>query len=304
MKIFSYFQLIIDQILTKTMRLSFYFFLVFVLLAGFLKSQTLSTANEEVWISLFNGKDLDHWIPKIRGYETGDNFGNTFRVEDGVLKVSYDAYTEFENRFGHIFYDQPFSYYKLLVEYRFTGDQVSNGPAWAYRNSGIMIHGQSAESMAVDQDFPISIEVQLLGGDGNSERTTANLCTPGTHVVMNGKLIEQHCINSSSKTYHGDQWVEVEVVVYGDSLIQHFVEGEKVLEYHQPQIGGGTVNDYNEWAKMDGTLLEGGSISLQSESHPVEFRKVEILNLVGCTDQKAKNYKSYYVKSDNTKCEY
>ena len=260
--------------------------------------------SKEEWIQLFNGKDLDHWIPKIKGYEVGENYGNTFRVVDNLLTVAYDAYADFDSRFGHLFFDQPFSFYKLRVEYRFIGDQAPNGPGWAFRNSGIMIHGQTPESMAKDQDFPISIEVQLLGGDGKTDRTTANLCTPGTHVVMDGKLITQHCINSTSKTYHGDQWVKVEVDVYGDSLIQHFVEGDKVIEYSQPQVGGEVVNDYYDWAKVDNTLLSGGSISLQSESHPVQFRKVELLNLSGCMDPKAKNYKSYYVHADNYKCVY
>jgi hypothetical protein len=122
--------------------------------------------------------------------------------------------------------------------------------------------------------------------------------------MMNGKLITQHCVSSTSNTYHGDQWVQVEVDVYGDSLIQHFVDGDKVLEYTKPQVGGEVVNDYFDWAKADGTLLTEGSISLQSESHPVQFRKVELLNLQGCMDPKAKNYKSYYLRADNNQCVY
>lgn len=282
------------------------FLLMVSLILGFLIPDVNSQGyhSEEDWIQLFNGKDLEHWIPKIKGYVTGENYGNTFRVEDGLLTVSYDAYSDFNSRFGHLFYDRPFSFYKLRVEYRFIGDQAPNGPGWAFRNSGIMIHGQPPESMARDQDFPISIEVQLLGGDGKADRATANLCTPGTHVVMDGKLITQHCITSSSKTYHGDQWVEVEVVVYGDSLIQHFVEGDQVIEYSHPQIGGEVVNEYYDWAKIDNTPLDEGSISLQSESHPVQFRKVELLNLVGCMDPKAKNYKSYYIRPGNNQCNY
>lgn len=228
------------------------------------------------WSSLFNGKDLEGWTPKIRGYATGDNFGNTFRVEDGAIKVSYDQYNgEFKERFGHLFYNQPFANYRLRVEYRFVGDQIADGPGWAFRNSGIMIHGQDPETMDKDQDFPVSIEVQLLGGDGKAERNTGNLCTPGTHVVMDKKLIRQHCINSSSKTFHGDQWVTAEVEVRGNT-IKHFINGEQVLEYNDPQL-----DDRDPAAKklLDGghpLLLTKGSISLQSESHPVEFRKVEI----------------------------
>jgi hypothetical protein len=218
------------------------------------------------WVSLFNGKNLDGWKVKITGYDLNDNFGNTFRVEDGILKVSYENYDKFNGRFGHIFYDGTFSHYILRVEYRFVGEQCPGGPGWAFRNNGIMAHGQSAESMKKDQDFPNSIEVQLLGGNGTDTRPTGNLCTPGTHVVMDGKLIKQHCISSSSKTYHGDQWVTIELEVHGNSVIKHIIDGEVVLEYERPQLD-------------DGTLLSEGSISLQAESHPTEFRKVEILLL-------------------------
>lgn len=230
---------------------------------------------EEQWVPLFNGKDLTGWKVKITGYDLDDNYGDTFRVEDGVLKVVYDQYDEFRGRFGHLFYEQPFSHYVLRVEYRFVGEQVAGGPGWAFRNSGIMVHGQSPESMAKDQDFPVSIEVQLLGGSGKGTRTTGNLCTPGTHVVMNGKLITQHCNDSRSKTYHGDQWVTIEVEVRGSEVIRHRIEGEVVLEYTHPQLDD-TDPDAQKLIRNGEKLLHGGTISLQSESHPVEFRKVEI----------------------------
>jgi hypothetical protein len=248
-----------------------------LLIAIGLQAQTTPAAGK--WIQLFNGKNLDGWIPKIRGYPSGENFGDTFRVENGVLKVNYDKYDKFENRFGHLFYKQKFGHYRIAVEYRFVGEQATAGPGWAIRNSGIMVHGQTPESMGKDQDFPISIEVQLLGGSGTGERTTANLCTPGTHVEIGGQLITRHCTNATSKTYHGDQWVRVEVEVRGGEVIRHIIDGQTVLEYQKPQIGGGTVNNFNPDAKKDGTVLTEGTISLQSESHPVEFRKVELMEL-------------------------
>ena len=260
--------------------------------------------DHETWLQLFNGADLDDWDLKIRGYELNDNFGNTFRVADSVLQVGYEAYDSFDDRFGHIFHNQPFSYYRVAVEYRFTGEQAPEGPGWAIRNSGIMVHSQAAATMAVDQDFPISIEVQLLGGTGEGERTTANLCTPGTHVEMEGALVTEHCISSTSQTYHGDQWVRAEVTVLGDSLIVHAVNGDVVLQYSAPQIGGGVVNDFEPSQKRDGERLTGGYISLQSESHPIEFRKVEVLNLSGCMDPTASNYKTYFVHSDAEACTY
>lgn len=256
------------------------------------------------WIQLFNGKNLQDWRIKITGFPLGENYNNTFRVRNHKMVVSYDQYQAFDNHFGHIFYYKPFSYYRLRVIYRFLGEQAKGGPEWALRNSGAMLHCQSPESMGKDQDFPISIEEQYLGGLGDGARSTANLCTPGTNVVMNGQLITEHCISSTSKTYDGDQWVTVEALVLGDSVVRHFVNGEMVLEYEQPQMGGEVLNHYDKSIKIDGKLLTSGYIALQAESHPIEFRKVELLNLEGCMDPKAKNYKPYYVKADNTQCVY
>lgn len=258
----------------------------------------------EEWIQLFNGRDLEGWAVKIRGFDTDDNFGDTFRVENGVLKVAHDEYDDFDEQFGHLFTREKYGYYIVAVEYRFVGEQAAGGPDWAIRNSGVMVHSQSAESMGIDQDFPISIEVQLLGGTGSGERTTANLCTPGTHVEMDGQLVTDHCVNSESETYHGDQWVRVETTVLGDSLIQHRVNGDPVLEYGGPQIGGGVVDGFDPAQKQDGKRLTEGFIALQSESHPIEFRKVELLNLVGCMDPDASNYKSYFVRSDADACRF
>lgn len=238
-----------------------------------------SKPRNEGWIQLFNGKDLNDWNIKITGFPLNENYKNTFRVEDKLLKVRYDQYTQFDGHFGHIFYKHPYSHYKIRVEYRFVGDQCPGGAGWAYRNSGIMIHGQSAESMELKQDFPVSIEVQLLGGNGKDERSTLNLCTPGTNVVYKDSLWTQHCTNSTSKTYHGDQWVTVEVEVQGDSIIRHMIDGQTVLEYSKPQLDERDPN-YRKLLPPDGNkLLRKGSISLQAESHPVDFRKVELLNL-------------------------
>jgi hypothetical protein len=231
------------------------------------------------WLQLFNGKNLDGWKVKITGHELNDNFGDTFRVEDGVMKVAYDKYDNFDGKFGHIFYETPFSNYIIRVEYRFVGDQAPGGPSWAFRNSGIMIHGQTPESMLKDQKFPASIEVQLLGGKGEGERPTANLCTPGTHVVMDGKLLTRHCTNSKSKTYHGDQWVTVEVEVHGNKAIKHIIDGQTVLSYEQPQLDERDADAQRLLKAGAEKLIGGGTISLQSESHPVEFRKVELMQL-------------------------
>jgi hypothetical protein len=230
------------------------------------------------WIQLFNGKDLTGWTPKIAGHDLGVNHLDTFRVENGVLKVAYDKYTKFDEKFGHLFYKEPFSHYRLRIEYRFVGEQCPGGPGWAIRNSGAMIHGQPPETMRKDQSFPVSLEAQFLGGNGKDPRTTGNLCTPGTHIVMDGKLVTRHCTNSSSRTFHGDQWVTAELEVRGSKSIKHYINGELVLSYSEPQYDEGDA-DGKKLIKDGKKLIESGTISLQAESHPIEFRKVELQKL-------------------------
>jgi hypothetical protein len=241
------------------------------------------TSSGEEWIDLFNGKDIKDWIAKINHHEAGENVGNTFRVEDGMIKVRYDQYGAFDDQFGHLFYKTPFSCYKLRVEYRFTGEFKKDAPDYAVLNSGVMFHSQDPRSMPKDQNWPVSVEFQFNAGLGDGRpRPTGSMCSPGTHVVFNGKLDERHCISSSSKTYEKDEWVKAELVVYGDSLITHIINGDSVLQYSKPQIGGNVVINYSPEIKIDGKLLSRGFIALQSEGQPIDFRKVELMKLNRC----------------------
>ncbi|MDX1639987.1 MAG: DUF1080 domain-containing protein [Balneolaceae bacterium] len=214
-------------------RYHIYIAAIFLISTSIASAQQANSDDNSKWIPLFNGQNLEGWMPKFTGSEAGVNYNNTFRVEDGILKVSYENWDSFNGEFGHLFYEKPFNDYRLRVEYRFVGEQVDNGPGWAIRNNGIMIHGQHAEDLRVDQEFPVSLEIQLLGGNGTDRRTTANICTPGTNVVIDGELVTQHCINSSSDTYHGDQWVTAEVVARGNN-IKHYINGNLVFDYHDP----------------------------------------------------------------------
>jgi len=268
-------------------------------------AQKSATSSTEEWQRLFNGENLNGWDIKIRGHELNDNYNETFQVKEGNIVVNYDAYDDFKMQYGHLFYDGDFSHYKIATEYKFIGEQAPKGEGWAFRNSGIMVHGQAAKTMGLNQDFPISIEVQLLGGfDDNKPRTNCNLCTPGTTVWYNGKLDKRHCINSNTQAAPLNEWVRVEVEVFGDSLIRHWVNGEVAMEYTKPAFGGGVVSGFDPKDKPDGSSLTHGSISLQSESHPIAFRKVELLNLKGCMSPKAKNYKSYFVENDAEACQF
>jgi Domain of Unknown Function (DUF1080) len=263
---------------------------VYVFLIALFQFTFITGSSQKKWIKLFNGKDFTGWDIKIAGSPLNVNYKNTFRIEDGVIKVSYDEYETFKEEYGHIYYKKPYSNYILRLQYRFTGGQLKGGASWNVRNSGVMIHSQSAASMGTDQSFPVALEVQFLGGLGKGKRATASLCTPGTTVVNADTTFTDHILESSSQTYDGDRWVTVTVIVLNDSLIRHYINGEKVLAYTKPKVGGGFVNagytwkeahvpNAAEWIMKDGTALKSGYIALQAESHPVEFRNIELLDL-------------------------
>jgi hypothetical protein len=256
------------------------------------------------WIDLFNGRNLGGWTAKIAKHDVGENFANTFRVVDGTIQARYDGYGgNYDAQFGHLYYDRPFSYYLLSVEYRFVGDLYPGAPSYTLRNSGVMIHSQDPRTMPRNQNFPISVEDQLLGGlsDGKP-RPTGNMCSPGTMIDFAGTPDTRHCINSTSETYDGDQWVLSETLVLGDSIVKHIIDHDTVLVYTHPRQAAGVVFGYDPAQLTEGKPLSSGYVALQAEGHPVDFRNVRLLNLEGCMDPRASNYKRYYVKSDPSAC--
>lgn len=235
---------------------------------------------QEGWQQLFNGKDLTDWIVKIHHHDLGDNYADTFRVKDGVIQVNYDGYEKFDQRYGHLYYMEPFSSYHLKFKYRFTDQWMEDAPGYTYRNSGVMFHSQDPNTILKEQDWPISVEYQLLAREKDGvSRPTGNMCSPGTEVYYQGEMDPRHCIDSSSETYEWDEWVTSELIVYGDSLVIHKVNGKKVLEYTKPQIGGGVVNGHDPKIKIDGKRLTEGYIALQAEGQGVEFKDIKIKRL-------------------------
>ncbi len=229
------------------------------------------------WQPLFNGENLEGWIPKIHHHEVGDNYANTFRVKDGIIEVNYSDYDAFEERYGHLFYEKPFSSFHLTWEYRFTDEWLEDAPSYTFRNSGVMFHSQSPQSILKEQDWPISVEYQMLAEEKEGvSRPTGNMCSPGTEVFFNGEMDPRHCINSTSPTFKWDEWVRADLIVFGDSLVIHMVNGDTVLQYTQPQIGGDVANGYDPAIKKDGQLLKEGYIGLQSEGQGVLFREIKI----------------------------
>ncbi|MEO0338189.1 MAG: DUF1080 domain-containing protein [Bacteroidota bacterium] len=238
-----------------------------------------TTEKENQWIPIFNGKDLSGWSTKFTGEAYGVNYLNTFQVKEGKLVASYTAYDTFDNNFGHIFYEEKLSYYKLRLEYRFLGDPVPGAPVWAFRNSGVKYHTPHPSELPLDQVLLVAVEAQLLGGDGEKQRFTGNVCTAGTHIEISDSLVTQHCTNSNYPAINDTTWVQMELEVHGSEKVVHRINGQVVLEYTRPQF-----DDTDEFAqklmeKGYPRIINEGYIALQAEGHPVEFRNIELMKL-------------------------
>ncbi|WP_299431108.1 DUF1080 domain-containing protein [uncultured Maribacter sp.] len=279
---------------------------IMVLFCYLISGFTTAQEDGKEWKNLFNGKDLSGWTTKIQHYETGDNFGDTFRVADSIIQVRYDKYEgDFNDRFGHLYYNTPYSYFHLEMDYRFVDGWYVSAPAYTNLNSGIMFHSQDPKTMLKDQNWPISVELQLLAEiEKGIKRPTGNMCSPGTDVIFNGVKSAEHCLRSTSKTYPKGQWVRAELIVLGDSIVKHIINGELVLTYTKPKVGGGPIEGHNPKIKKDGQSLTQGFIALQSEGQAIDFKNIKIKNLKGCMNPKAKNYRKYYIKSDEASCEF
>jgi hypothetical protein len=238
-----------------------------------------STATAGHWIALFNGKDLAGWTSKFKGHTAGVNYKNTFRVDNGILNVDYSKYEKFNGEFGHLFWKDKLSHYRIRAVYRFVGNQIAGGPDWGFRNNGIMIFSEPPETMELDQDFPASIEVQMLGGGGPGDQNNGSFCTPHTRAVYEGKLTTAHRTSAKSKTYMGDDWVTIEVEVRGGEVINHILDGETVISYSRPQLNPNDAHARRLMAQGYPQMLEGGYIAIQAETHPTQFRSIEILPL-------------------------
>jgi hypothetical protein len=250
-----------------------------LLLASSVAALAADAAATRPWIPLFNGKNLDGWTIKITGHPLGENYADTFRVEDGIIKVAYDKYPKFDKQFGHLYSNVAYSRYILRLEYRFEGKMMPDAPNYVNLNSGVMIHSQPPQSMPLDQAFPASLEVQFLADEGKGPRPTANMCSPGTHIEMGGKLITQHIVKSTAPTFPAGEWLKIEVEVHGHDEIIYRVNGTEVLRYQHPQL-----DPKDPWAAAaiqagSARLISFGHIALQAEGQPVWFRNIELMSL-------------------------
>lgn len=293
-------------------------YLVLTALLG--ASPALAGPSDSAWVSMFNKYDTSlatNWDFKITTRAMNVDPLNTFRWavvgSDTVLEVNVSGYTNFNGMFGHIGYKiRPFNYFVVRVEHQFYGSQAPGNPgSWAVQNNGIMHHSQSVASMSLNQNFPVSMEAQLLGpgNTGADNNSSMNLCTPGTSyytVATGGTRNDTHCNTAVTKDRAqalAPNWAWAKVEAYSDSLIRYYFKDSLVLTYYRPVQYNGDNQVSNPSINITtGTPIKGGYILLQSESHGTRFRRVEVLNLEGCMTPSDANYKTYFVKHDPTAC--
>ena len=235
------------------------------------------------WRSIFDGRTLDGWTPKIAGYPAGDNHQQTFVVDHGTIRVSYAGYDRFNNQFGHLFYKTPFKAYRLRLMYRFGDPGLPDTPTWARSNSGVMFHSQSPESMTLNQSFPVSVEFQILGDKRDAPKATGAVCTPGVNITINGVLAKDHCTPpTNGPTIANGTWTKLELDVMPNGEVFQKINGVTVQHYaglaYDPKDTVAPGAQAYLAAHGDAPITEG-YIALQSEGHPVEFKDIEIQDL-------------------------
>lgn len=236
----------------------------------------IANADESAWVSLFDGESLEGWTIKVAKHPIGENYANTFQVEDGVIKVSYEDYDAFDMQVAHLYTNQPYSHYRLRLEYQFVEGHCDDAPFWAKRNSGVMLHSQSPLSMQFDQAFPVSLEAQFLAVETEAGTQTGNIATPGTHVTIDGTLKTEHIIDSTSKLFPLGEWIRFEAEVPGNEELVYYINGEEVNRFQSPTLD---ASDPDAKRLLDSGATESvrfGHIALQAEGQQIWFRNIEI----------------------------
>lgn len=236
------------------------------------------------WRPIFDGKTLDGWTAKIARHPLGENWHDTFVAKDGAIQVSYAGYDKFAFQFGHLFYKTPFKAYRLRLQYKVLEPPLPDTPAWARGNSGVMFHSQSPESMGLNQPFPVSVEFQILGKDGEGPRPTGSVCTPGVSITIDGKRQAEHCTTSAGPTIPNGTWTKLELEVLANGQITEKINGAVVHRYADvaldPADPMAAADAKRLIAERIGVLpVKEGYIALQSEGHPIAFKDIEVQEL-------------------------
>ena len=218
-----------------------------ILAAGLVSMLILvnSCGNEKKSIDLFNGKDLTGWNYYAMGLTT-EEAGEIYTVKDGVIHIVGEP-------FGCLYTVESYSDYELHVEWRWAN--AENVPLNKL-NSGIFVHVQPEHKL-----WPNAVECQLFNGRA------------GDFVLLGGSDIAEFVVPEGEerpeypvvKRFAED--IEKPLGEWNSADIR--CEGDKITVI----INGQLVN------KGTGSMFSEGSIALQCEGAPIEFRNITLTPL-------------------------
>ena len=131
--------------------------------------------------------------------------------------------------------------------------------------------------MRKDQEFPVSAEFDIVGGRLLGSHPTGDVCENGTRVTIAGAVLLAKCSKLSPVTIPGDEWVTILAEVQGAARVRQIVNGQLVVEYTDIVLDDKDPDAARLLNFGGDRSLGSGYISIQANSHPIEFRRIEIL---------------------------
>jgi hypothetical protein len=238
--------------------------------------------DDEGWIPLFNGKNLDGWYSFQPTTGRNNDLRKFFKVTDGmihVLDLSEDPH-EWKGAVGYLATNQEYSDVRIHLEYKWGAKRFARSVE-GKRNSGLMYLVVGPDKM-----FPRSLECQieetdvgdlwLVDGvsittwllDPYSSMYSDDPSPPGSKRVIGGLQIPASRVLKSGDFEDRTGWNTVEVILEGDRST-HIINGRTVnraWDIRQP--------DPQDPTRM--IPLKSGHIALEAEGSEIWFRNIKI----------------------------
>ena len=212
------------------------------------KLNTLTEAEKQAgWELLFNGKNLNGW----KYFQGGEV--TAWKVIDGILNNSGIG----SDHGGDIITKEQYQNFELYLEWKIAHQS----------NSGIFIRVQEGNTKRIYETAP---EYQLLDDKGWPTKLDDSQYS-GANYAMHKPI--------GAKVNPIDDWNTTRIVVNG-SHVQHFLNGNKVIEYELWTDEWKELKNNCKWKdKPLYGMSEKGHIGLQDHGGLTQFRNIKIRKL-------------------------
>jgi hypothetical protein len=213
---------------------------------------------------LFNGRDLSGWCVALEGRRPGEDPNGVFRVSDGVMRVSGEET-------GGIVSEKSYRDYVLRVEYRWVGKSVGSRLGMA-ADTGVLYHSQG-EMFAWNGLWMRSFECNILRGRTGDFIIVSDKGAPVRYAAtVEGRVVADEA--NISNWFRLGSWANTEDTPdvfperrYGEwNRLEIVCDGSRVEHW---------LNDVLVFEAENLTPSQG-RIQIQSEGHPVEFRRIDL----------------------------